>query len=96
MVPDGSAIRDCPYLLSLFIIKTRCAGGEYGHPAERLLSPGFRQPVVSTPSVSSPGHVVYLAIDVAIFGLPGFTSKVRVFSNVIRSISSIGIAPSNV
>lgn len=37
---------------------------------------------------------VYLTIDDAIFGLSGFRSRVRVFGMMIRSISSIGIAPS--
>jgi hypothetical protein len=36
----------------------------------------------------------YFTIDDAMFGLSGFTSRVRVFGTMTRSISSIGIAPS--
>ena len=38
--------------------------------------------------------VSYLTIDDATFGLSGFTSRVRVFGMMMRSMSSIGIAPS--
>ena len=38
--------------------------------------------------------VSYLTIDDAMFGLSGFRSSVRVFGIMMRSISSIGIAPS--
>ena len=40
-------------------------------------------------------RAVYFAIDVAIFGLLGLTSTVRVLGMTIKSISSIGMAPSN-
>jgi len=36
----------------------------------------------------------YFTMEVAMFGLPGLTSRVRVFGTTTRSMSSIGMAPS--
>ncbi len=47
-----------------------------------------------SPFMDVPHSRCHLTIDDAMFGLSGFTSRVRVFGTMTRSISSIGIAPS--